>query len=118
MAAIFEGPTLSGSAGEPSERVMRPLSIGILVAGALVAPSGDLVAAVCANGVYRAGCAGPNGAVVATKTPAVTHGAVHCASGVYRAGCVGPNGNAVVGAKAPVYHGGGCYMRGGVRVCP
>jgi hypothetical protein len=51
--------------------------------------------AACANGVYRAGCAGPNGAAVVHKsTPAKP--AVSCAKGVYRAGCVGPNGAAVV----------------------
>jgi hypothetical protein len=52
-------------------------------------------AVTCANGVYRAGCAGPNGAAVVHKTPAPPH-AVHCANGVYRAGCAGPNGAAVI----------------------
>ena len=52
-------------------------------------------AAACANGVYRAGCVGPNGAAVVRKsTPAKP--AVSCAKGVYRAGCAGPNGAAVV----------------------
>jgi hypothetical protein len=59
-------------------------------------------AITCANGVYREGCAGPNGAVVARKpipTPPVApvhRGEVNCASGPYRAGCAGPNGAAVV----------------------
>lgn len=65
-------------------------------------------AAVCASGVYSAGCAGPNGAVVVKKPgyypPPVYHapvpyrppGTVSCASGPYRAGCAGPNGAAVV----------------------
>ena len=65
-------------------------------------------AAVCANGVYAAGCAGPNGAVAVKKPgyypPPVYHpvtpyrppGTVTCASGPYRAGCAGPNGAAVV----------------------
>ena len=52
-------------------------------------------AASCANGVYRAGCAGPNGAVVVRKSPPPRR-TVTCANGVYRAGCVGPNGAAVV----------------------
>ena len=54
--------------------------------------------AVCAAGVYRAGCAGPNGAaVVAKPVPAPYHPAtVTCAKGVYRAGCAGPHGAAVV----------------------
>lgn len=54
---------------------------------------------VCGRGFYRAGCAGPNGAVVmrrpgygpaygsAYRGPTVT-----CARGPYRAGCAGPNG--------------------------
>ena len=61
-------------------------------------------AVTCANGVYRAGCAGPNGAVVGRKQPYPysAHpyyrppGQVSCANGVYRAGCVTPHGAAVV----------------------
>lgn len=68
-------------------------------------------AVTCANGVYRAGCAGPNGAAVVRKPygsayhpPAYYHRphypprppVAHCAAGVYRAGCAGPNGAAVV----------------------
>jgi len=54
-------------------------------------------AAACANGVYRAGCVGPNGAAVVRKPPRTnTRSSVSCANGVYRAGCVGPNGAAVV----------------------
>lgn len=57
----------------------------------------DSRAAGCAAGVYRAGCAGPNGAVVVRKPPPpVYHAPVTCAKGVYRAGCVGPHGAAVV----------------------
>jgi hypothetical protein len=58
-------------------------------------------AVTCANGVYRAGCVGPNGAAVARKpTPYYNAhpyhgGTVTCAKGVYRAGCAGPNGTAV-----------------------
>jgi hypothetical protein len=57
-------------------------------------------AVTCAEGVYRAGCAGPNGAAAVNNTPArVYHrppATVTCANGVYRAGCAGPNGAAVV----------------------
>ena len=53
-------------------------------------------AAACANGVYRAGCVGPNGAAVVHKAPRTKPHTVSCANGVYRAGCVGPNGAAVV----------------------
>jgi hypothetical protein len=52
-------------------------------------------AVTCANGVYRAGCVGPNGAAVVHKRPPPPRG-VTCANGVYRAGCVGPNGAAVI----------------------
>jgi hypothetical protein len=54
--------------------------------------------AACVNGVYRAGCAGPNGAAVVRKPAPVYRAkpAVSCANGVYRAGCVGPHGAAVV----------------------
>lgn len=52
-------------------------------------------ALTCVNGVYRAGCAGPNGAAVVRKPPGATR-SVTCVNGVYRAGCAGPNGAAVV----------------------
>ncbi len=53
-------------------------------------------AAMCADGVYRAGCAGPNGAAVVRKPVARPPTTVTCANGVYHAGCAGPNGAAVV----------------------
>ncbi len=73
--------------------------LGFSAAGALAPRHAS--ALTCANGVYRAGCAGPNGAAVVRKgTPAPVStyhgGAVTCANGVYRAGCAGPNGAAVV----------------------
>jgi hypothetical protein len=37
----------------------------------MIFQSGTASAAVCANGVYRAGCAGPRGAVVVRKPVAV-----------------------------------------------
>lgn len=78
-------------------------AIGIAMALAAFPPG----AVTCANGVYRAGCAGPNGAVVERKpyaAPPVYHRpptTVTCAKGVYRAGCAGPNGTAVV--RKPPY---------------
>ena len=58
-------------------------------------------AAACVNGVYRAGCVGPNGAVGVHKAYPHHYGygyhrPVSCAHGPYRAGCVGPHGAAVV----------------------
>jgi hypothetical protein len=52
-------------------------------------------AVACANGVYRAGCLGPNGAAVVHKRPPPPK-TVTCANGVSHAGCVGPNGGAVI----------------------
>lgn len=63
----------------------------IALAIAIGAPSAHAV--VCADGVYRAGCAGPNGAAVVRKPAA--RPAVNCAAGPYRAGCAGPNGAVV-----------------------
>jgi hypothetical protein len=55
-----------------------------LLGGTFTLIATDASAAVCARGVYRAGCAGPRGVVVAPRP--VTR--VVCARGVYRAGCV------------------------------
>jgi hypothetical protein len=70
------------------------------VAVAVLSPT-QSHAAACANGVYRAGCVGPNGAAVVRKPPAnynnghyyghnnYYHGSsVHCAHGYNRGGCV------------------------------
>lgn len=77
----------------------------LCVAGlSCVSISNHASAAACANGVYRAGCAGPNGAAVVRKPyvappPARYYppaGRTTCASGPYRAGCAGPNGAVIV----------------------
>ena len=74
---------------------IKHVVLAVLVALGTLALAHQSHAAACANGVYRAGCAGPNGAAVVRKsTPAKP--AVSCAKGVYRAGCAGPNGAAVV----------------------
>lgn len=79
----------------------------VLVGVAMTSLAAPAHAVTCASGVYRAGCAGPNGAVV-TRKPYVAQphyyrppGTVTCANGVYRAGCAGPNGAAVV--RKPPY---------------
>jgi hypothetical protein len=74
-----------------------------LLGGTFALSATDAGAAVCARGVYRAGCAGPGGAVVARRPvtrvtvprpvvvvprPVVVAPRVVCARGVYRAGCV------------------------------
>jgi hypothetical protein len=67
--------------------------LGFSVITALATPP-PANAVSCVNGVYRAGCAGPNGAAVVRKKPPPR--TVTCANGVYRAGCAGPNGAAVI----------------------
>lgn len=75
---------------------MRSLSITVLYL--MLVPS-MANAVTCANGVYHAGCVGPNGAATVRKMPVPPvppRGTVNCTSGPNRAGCVGPQGNAVV----------------------
>ncbi len=85
---------------------MKPLALAVMLALGTFALVPQAQAAGCVNGVYRAGCAGPNGAAVVRKpvapgpaTAAVVvapHSSVSCVNGIYRAGCAGPNGAAVV----------------------
>ncbi|MDM0082308.1 hypothetical protein QTI17_17075 [Variovorax sp. J31P179] len=67
-------------------------SASAVIALACLAPASSW-AVTCAKGVYREGCAGPNGAAVVRKPPPPA--TVTCAKGVYREGCAGPNGAAV-----------------------
>jgi hypothetical protein len=72
-------------------RILLSLTVPVLLGGMffvasdLSAPS-SAQAAVCAKGVYHAGCAGPNGAVTTTRKPAAA------------AGCRYVNGRRVCGA--------------------
>ena len=76
---------------------MKYVVLAVMVALGALSLARPTHAAACANGVYRAGCVGPNGAAVVHKAPRYRpHHSVSCANGVYRAGCVGPNGAAVV----------------------
>ena len=75
---------------------MKYVVLAFMVALGTLAIAQQTHAASCVNGVYRAGCVGPNGAAVAHKAPGTKPHSVSCANGVYRAGCVGPNGAAVV----------------------
>lgn len=86
----------------------RYLFATTIALGALALMPSNARAAECANGVYRAGCVGPNGTVAVKKAPAVTYAhppvaayahppeSVTCAKGVYREGCAGPHGATVV----------------------
>ncbi len=71
---------------------MKHIVFGLLAVGLLTAQISEANAVTCARGVYRAGCAGPHGAVT-------THRGY------------GYHGAAVV---RPAAH---CYYRAGVRVC-
>ena len=79
-----------------------PMLLVLATIGAVTFVPDPAKAVTCASGLYRHGCAGPNGAVVVNKQPPIIYrhppATVSCASGVYRAGCVGPNG-AVVARK-------------------
>jgi hypothetical protein len=78
---------------------MRKYALAIIFVLGGFAITHQAKAVVCANGVYRAGCTGPNGTAVVRKHPYAHpyhRGTVNCASGPYRAGCAGPNGAAVV----------------------
>ncbi len=77
---------------------MKHVALAVLIVAGTVAFAPQSHAAACVNGVYRAGCVGPNGAAVVRKPAPVYRArpAVACANGVYRAGCVGPHGAAVV----------------------
>ena len=77
---------------------MRSIAFAIVVLLGGFAVTTPSHAVTCANGVYRAGCAGPKGVAVVKKHPAYRYRAPvrGCAAGPYRAGCAGPNGAAVV----------------------
>lgn len=76
---------------------------GLLTSAAALAPT-DASAMVCARGVYRAGCVGPNGAVAVRR-------------GVYgpRVGMYGPRvGMYGRGVRGVAFRGGG-FRGGGFR---
>jgi hypothetical protein len=77
-------------------KILFPLALAPFAVAAVfaLATPRPAQAVTCANGVYRAGCAGPNGAAVVHKNPPPK--TVNCVNGVYRAGCAGPNGAAVI----------------------
>jgi len=52
---------------------MKTVAFALLMAGMLMGMAAEADAAVCARGVYRAGCAGPRGAVVTTHPHARCH---------------------------------------------
>ncbi|MBV8962455.1 MAG: hypothetical protein JOY67_19395 [Hyphomicrobiales bacterium] len=65
---------------------MKQFILALALIGGFVALSAsDANAVVCARGVYRAGCAGPHGAVVAHR--GMYHGGVY-RGGVYRGATV------------------------------
>jgi hypothetical protein len=83
---------------------MKTIAMSLSAALLTIAAVTNADAVTCANGVYRAGCAGPNGAVVARKPVAVAPAP--------KAVVVAPAPRAVVVAPAA-----GCRYVNGVRVC-
>jgi len=83
---------------------MKTIVMSLSAALLTIAAVTNTDAVTCANGVYRAGCAGPNGAVVARKPVAVAPAP--------KAVVVAPAPRAVVVAPAA-----GCRYVNGVRVC-
>ena len=57
---------------------MKHVAFAVMIGLGVLALGQESYAAACANGVYRAGCAGPNGAVVVKKKPPAS---VSCAKG-------------------------------------
>ena len=51
------------------ETTLKKALLSLFALGMIVADIPAANAVVCARGVYRAGCAGPNGAVVTTRRP-------------------------------------------------
>jgi hypothetical protein len=105
-------------------------TMAALAAVLMVAGAGAADAAACANGVYRAGCVGPNGAVGVNKNTGAVRGTTaapynsgrHCVNGVNRAGCVGPNGAVGVNKNTGTVRMGSapgvqCAYVNGQRVC-
>lgn len=92
---------------------MKSALIGIAITTAMLAATWvPAQAAQCARGVYRAGCVGPNGAIVAGPrgvATARTYGASQIRPGT---SVTGVRGNTATKALAP-----GCAWVNGQRVC-
>ncbi len=70
---------------------MRKIAIlGLVLAGSLSLFATEASAVVCAKGVYRAGCVGPNGAIVGHRT-------------YYRGGAYYRGGTAVRHYRGPLH---------------
>jgi hypothetical protein len=80
---------------------MKTFVSALLALGLIAGATAEAQAAACAAGPYRAGCAGPRGAVV-----------THRPYGYGGAAVVRPGYGAAVVRPAPY-----CYWRAGVRVC-
>jgi len=52
---------------------MKKVALALAFCAAFVAVVPEANAVVCARGVYRAGCAGPNGAVGVRRAPAAVY---------------------------------------------
>jgi len=84
---------------------MKTRILALAVTALTMSASMGAQAVTCANGVYRAGCVGPNGAVVARKVPPP------------RAVVVTPAPVVVTPAPVVVRPAHGCRWVNGVKVC-
>jgi hypothetical protein len=97
---------------------MKPTLFAIATIVPLLAGVIPAHAVECAAGVVRAGCAGPNGAVVAGPRGVAGMNAYHTGTSVYHtapqagATATGVRGNTATKAVAP-----GCAFVNGQRVC-
>ena len=85
---------------------MKHSLIAVMALFAMLASTPGAHAVTCANGVYRAGCAGPNGAAAVRKPVATTGGAA-----VYHAPASAAAVHTTPAAAA------GCAWVNGRRVC-
>ena len=106
---VMVGSHCGGTTLRRKEPAVKSAFIGIAMAAALlVGLPAPAKAIQCAKGVYRAGCVGPGGAVVAGPRGVVgTTNQVRPGTRV-----IGPRGNTATKAIAP-----GCAFVNGQRVC-
>jgi hypothetical protein len=123
LSLRLDNASLRNTSSQSSPALTRPveglsvMKLNVFAVGAvwllLMVPLVAARAQVCASGLYRAGCAGPNGAVAVSRPPSPYYhpaapryaaatpyyhsgGSFNCASGAYHAGCAGRRGAVVV----------------------
>ena len=83
MAVVRRGGSGAARGHTSTKEIMMKTVVSALLALGLLAGSvAEANAVVCARGVYRAGCAGPHGAVATTRPAYGYHGAAVVRPGV------------------------------------